>query len=143
MVYKTFNTERVMRWRLIIEECGPKLTHIKGENNIVADALSRMRLTEKDFSAEAFAGDANANDFPTEHPLSYKQIAHEQVRAGTMICNQGSPKNQKSTRNRRFATQTSRASSSLVTARLSYLPNFDDRQSSCAMCISCTLALSA
>ena len=37
LVYKTFNTERVMRWRLIIEECGPKLTHIKGKNNIVAD----------------------------------------------------------------------------------------------------------
>ena len=51
LVYKTFNTERVMRWRLIIEECGPKLTYIKGENNIVADALSRMRLTENDFSA--------------------------------------------------------------------------------------------
>ena len=69
-----------MRWRLIIEECGPKLTHIKGENNIVADALSRMGLTEKDFSAEAFAGNANANDFPTECPLSYEQIAHEQGR---------------------------------------------------------------
>ena len=53
LVYETFNTERVMRWHLIIEEHGPKLTYIKGENNIVADALSRMRLTEKDFSAEA------------------------------------------------------------------------------------------
>ena len=72
LVYKTFNTERVMRWRLIIEECGPKLTYIKGENNIVADALSRMRLTENDFSEEAFAGEANANDFPTECPSSHK-----------------------------------------------------------------------
>ena len=80
------------------------MTCIKGKNNIVADALSRMRLTEKDFSAEAFAGDANANDFPTEHPLSHKQIACEQ--AGTMICNQGSPKNQKSARNRRFNART-------------------------------------
>ena len=69
-----------MRWRLIIEECGPKLTYIKGENNIAADALSRMRLTENDFSEEAFAGEANANDFPTECPLSYKQIAYEQER---------------------------------------------------------------
>ena len=94
-----------MRWRLIIEECGPKLTYIKGKNDIVADALSRMRLTEKDFSAEAFAGDANANDFPPNipHPTS-RLLAN---RAGTMICNQGSPKNQKSTRNRRFAILTS------------------------------------
>jgi RNase H-like domain found in reverse transcriptase len=37
LVYKTFNTEHVMRWRLIIEEFGPKLTYIKGVNNVVAD----------------------------------------------------------------------------------------------------------
>ena len=69
-----------MRWRLIIEEYAPKLTYIKGENNIVADALSRMRLTEKDFSQEAFAGEPTTNDFPKEYPLSFKQIAHEQER---------------------------------------------------------------
>jgi RNase H-like domain found in reverse transcriptase len=43
LVYKTFNTEHVMRWRLIIQEFGPKFTYIKGASNIVADALSRMR----------------------------------------------------------------------------------------------------
>ena len=40
LVYKTFNTERVMRWHLVIEEFGLKLTYIKGKSNIVADALS-------------------------------------------------------------------------------------------------------
>jgi len=39
-VYKHFNTERVIRWRLLLEEFRPELTFIKGENNIVADALS-------------------------------------------------------------------------------------------------------
>jgi RNase H-like domain found in reverse transcriptase len=78
LVYKTFNTERVMRWRLIIEEFGPKLTYIKGASNIVADALSRMRLTEKDFGPEVFATDAEAGDFPANFPLSYKQIAYAQ-----------------------------------------------------------------
>ena len=66
-----------MRWRLLIEEFGPNLIYIKGANNIVADALSRMAMTEEDFSAEAFAGDAEV-DFPTEYPLSYPEIAHEQ-----------------------------------------------------------------
>ena len=37
---KNFNTARVMRWRLILEEYGPELRYTKGENNIVADALS-------------------------------------------------------------------------------------------------------
>ena len=31
-----------MRWRLILEEFGPELKYIKGENNVVADALSRL-----------------------------------------------------------------------------------------------------
>ena len=78
LVYKTFNTERVMRWRLIIEEYGPKLTYIKGESNVVADALSRMRLSNEDFSEEAFAGDIGV-ELPT-FPLSYKRLAAEQAR---------------------------------------------------------------
>ena len=44
---KNFNTERVMRWRLILEEYGPELLYIKGEDNIVADALSRMELIDE------------------------------------------------------------------------------------------------
>ena len=44
LVCKNFNTERVMRWRLIIEEFGPELNYIKGEENIVADALSRLDM---------------------------------------------------------------------------------------------------
>ena len=42
ITYKHFNTERVMRWRLILEEFGPELKYIKDENNVVADALSRL-----------------------------------------------------------------------------------------------------
>ncbi len=37
---KNFNTERVMCWRLLLEEYGPELHYVKGENNVVADALS-------------------------------------------------------------------------------------------------------
>jgi hypothetical protein len=43
---KNFNTEHVMRWRLILEEYGPELRYIKGEHNVVADALSRLDLTD-------------------------------------------------------------------------------------------------
>ena len=37
-----------MRWRLILEEFGPDIRHIKGEDNIVADAMSRLPTTNKD-----------------------------------------------------------------------------------------------
>ena len=42
LTYKNSNTERVMRWCLILEEFGPEFKYIKGENNVVADALSRL-----------------------------------------------------------------------------------------------------
>src|SRR5688500_7684988 len=46
LTYKKFNSDRVMRWRLYIEEYFPDLQYIKGENNIVADALSRLNSEE-------------------------------------------------------------------------------------------------
>ena len=40
-----------MRWRLIIEECGPELYYIKGDISVSADALSRLEITDsKDIS---------------------------------------------------------------------------------------------
>jgi hypothetical protein len=44
---KNFNTERVLRWRLILEEYGPELRYIKGEHNIVADALSWLGMVSE------------------------------------------------------------------------------------------------
>ena len=34
--------DRVYRWRLILEEYGPQIVYIKGEDNIVADTMSRL-----------------------------------------------------------------------------------------------------
>ena len=35
-----------MLWRLIIEEFGPELKYINGENNVVANALSRLEMSD-------------------------------------------------------------------------------------------------
>jgi hypothetical protein len=37
-----------MRRRLILEEYGPKLRYVKGEKNILADAISRLDMIEAD-----------------------------------------------------------------------------------------------
>ena len=66
-----------MRWRLLVEEFGPKLTYIKGERNIVADFLSRMKFDPQEFSLDAFAGELE-RDFPDAYPLSYKEIRYRQ-----------------------------------------------------------------
>ena len=39
-----FNSDRVLRWRLILENYGPDIEYIKGEKNIVDNALSRIPL---------------------------------------------------------------------------------------------------
>ena len=40
----TNSPDRVQRWRLILEEHGVHFTYIKGDDNIVADAFSRMEI---------------------------------------------------------------------------------------------------
>ena len=46
LTYKTFNTEQVMQWRLILEEYSPKLIYIQGSKNITSDALSRLGIVD-------------------------------------------------------------------------------------------------
>jgi hypothetical protein len=41
-LYGKLSDDRITRWRLLLEEYGPKYVHIAGKNNIVADALSRL-----------------------------------------------------------------------------------------------------
>ena len=46
LTYKIFNTERVMIWRLILEEYNPELIYIQGSKNIAADALRRLGIVD-------------------------------------------------------------------------------------------------
>ena len=39
---KHFNTNGVLRWRLILEYYGPDIEYVKVENNIVAYGISRV-----------------------------------------------------------------------------------------------------
>eukprot|EP00957_Ditylum_brightwellii_P021434 1617370-Ditylum_brightwellii.AAC.1 len=40
LTYKNFNTERTVCWRMVIEDFGPELIFIKGNDNVVADVMS-------------------------------------------------------------------------------------------------------
>jgi hypothetical protein len=76
-----------MRWRLFIEEYSPDLQYIKGNNNVVADALSRLPQQSELYEdaqdlfysiVECNKTDekqANKYDF---HPLSYVHLETEQ-----------------------------------------------------------------
>ena len=67
LTYKNFNTERVMRWRLVLEEFGPTLDYIKGEENTVADALSRLEIEEQDMDEIQMAETFGTEIYPLKH----------------------------------------------------------------------------
>ena len=46
LTFENLQTQRVIRWRLYLEEFGPKLKYIQGEKNVVADTLSRLDRKE-------------------------------------------------------------------------------------------------
>ena len=67
-----FQSARVQRWRLIIEEFGPEIKYVKGEHNIVADALSRHPMeAQTELQEENFLQDI---DKEQDYPMSYEVI---------------------------------------------------------------------
>ena len=50
IIYGKLSNDRITRWRLLLEEYGPEYVHIKGIDNVVADALSRIDATESTFN---------------------------------------------------------------------------------------------
>jgi len=74
----THTSDRVLRQRLLLEEYGVKLEYIKGEKNIVADALSRLPTEElfqfeenKDFPLNlTLLADSQTRDEYLQHVLA-------------------------------------------------------------------------
>jgi len=46
ILYGKLSSDRLVRWRLLLEEYGAEYEHIKGTKNVVADALSRLPMSE-------------------------------------------------------------------------------------------------
>jgi hypothetical protein len=86
LTYKHFNSDRVMRWRLYIEECSPDLRYIKRTKNVAADALSRLGILNSPMNeahfTEALCSKLYAFDdkdlTATAFPLSYAFIGKAQ-----------------------------------------------------------------
>ena len=78
-----FNTERVMRWRLILEEYGPELLYIPGDKNIVADALSRLNFNKNSNVTDQLNMAENFNNLSNDlmkdvYPVKHATILKEQ-----------------------------------------------------------------
>ena len=66
-----------MRWRVILEEFGPELKYIKGENNVVAYSLYRLEMSDNQDVlniSELYGYDDE--DLPDNaYPICYHDIA--------------------------------------------------------------------
>ena len=69
-----------MRWRLILKEFGPKLKYIKGENNVVADALSRLEKSpnKEILNISELYGYDDEDMRNSAYPIRYHDIAKAQ-----------------------------------------------------------------
>ena len=88
LTYKNFNTERIMRWQLLIEEFGPTIKYIKGPKNIVADAISRLDLVSSSSDPQDMADryGLNKDDLPSDaFPITYQLINREQNNDKTLL----------------------------------------------------------
>ena len=73
--------QRVMRQRLQLEEYGVKLKHIKGEKNIIADALSRLPYNKKALEAsEECLATVTETTHEDAKPIDLRTLHDVQVR---------------------------------------------------------------
>ena len=69
-----------MRWRLILEEFGPELKYIKGENNVVSDAFSRLEMSDNQeiLNISELYGYYDKDLPDSAYPIRYHDIAKAQ-----------------------------------------------------------------
>lgn len=56
LTHKHLTSQRVIRWRLFLEDFSPTFHYIKGSENIIADALSRLPFNEEIIEGTAHLG---------------------------------------------------------------------------------------
>merc|ERR1712025_1222864 len=47
LTFRTFSIQRILRWKLFIDQFDCKIHYIQGKNNVLADCFSRLPLMQK------------------------------------------------------------------------------------------------
>jgi len=67
--FEKFTTQRVLRWCLLLDEFGPIFHHIAGKDNPLADALSRLGISERQNTEAAANSAAISVQIPSPNSL--------------------------------------------------------------------------
>lgn len=69
--FQKLQTQRIMRWRLFLEDFGVHLHYIKGADNSLADALSRLPFAERQSTPESHDSAASYFSFDSTFPVDH------------------------------------------------------------------------
>lgn len=78
LTFTTFQADRTIRWRLFVEEFGPKFFYIKGETNTGADALSRLAMVNSEQATTELMAEVYATEEDAICPIAYNTISQAQ-----------------------------------------------------------------
>ncbi|MGH7973989.1 MAG: RNase H-like domain-containing protein, partial [bacterium] len=83
LIHHKFTSDRVLRWRLLIEEFHPAIVYVKGNMNVEADALSRLPLDDIAYDQELQLHESflfhPGYDAAQIFPLDFQLIAAQQA----------------------------------------------------------------
>ncbi len=71
LTYANLNSQRVLRWRLFLEEFNPQFHYVQGQQNTLADALSRLSRNEG-------RSVHHPDDGPTETSMMIQACMHDE-----------------------------------------------------------------
>ncbi|MGH7974185.1 MAG: Ty3/Gypsy family RNase HI domain-containing protein, partial [bacterium] len=83
LIHHKFTSDRVLRWRLLIEEFHPAIVYVEGNANVEADALSRLPLDDIAYDQEHQLHESflfhPGCDAAQIYPLDFQLIAAQQA----------------------------------------------------------------
>jgi hypothetical protein len=80
LTFSNFTTNCITRWRLIVEEYGPKIVYLPSKRNIIADALSCLPKLDEPHDESAFLEEIFALNKQTDaFPIAFDVISKAQL----------------------------------------------------------------
>ena len=70
LLYRKHSSQRIQRWRVLLEKYRPEVWHIEGKKNVIADTISRHPMIHKE-------GDLERDAEEEKEPLSYQSLVRE------------------------------------------------------------------